>query len=153
MRSNDSFETRMKSREKQTASHSQIFISRSLEFQEEKKKILRHFVNYVMRALGTEEDYKIYLVDDRHKFGIFTTADYLRGSQQMFVYAKGRALIDILRSIAHEFVHVKQYEAGDLSKHYLHFDNESEDEANELAGELVNAYSEVMGHDRVYESD
>lgn len=42
---------------------------------------------------------------------------------------------------------------GQAFKHtYLHFDNESEDEANAISGELVNAYSEVMGHERIYES-
>ena len=60
-------------------------------------------------------------------------------------------LIDIMRSIAHELVHAKQEETRKITKQdFLHFDNPSEDEANELAGEIINAYTEVVGRE-IYE--
>lgn len=140
-------------RQRQKLGSAKLFKVKSITFLPKKEKIVRHFVNYVVRALSLKNDCSIYFVDDRQKYGIKTTADYLPESKQMFIYAKDRAFVDILRSVAHEFVHAKQHESGARFSHdFMHFDNELEDEANLLAGELVNAYAEVMGHETIYEN-
>lgn len=121
-----------------------IFVTRDLGFDETKKSTVQHFVNYVDRALCLERDYEVYLVSDKRKYGIETTAAFI--NEKIMIFCKGRMLIDIMRSIAHEMVHAKHEEEGKMTSHdFLHFDNPSEDEANELAGEIVNAYTEVMG--------
>lgn len=130
-----------------------ILVSKSLNLPAVRRKILRHYVNYCFRALRLSKSYKILIVDDRHKFGIETTAVYSNTDSKISVFGRGRAFVDILRSIAHELVHAKQHESGDdLSQHFLHFNNEFEDEANLVAGEMLNAYTDVMGHDEIYEN-
>jgi len=139
--------------DRQRGSKSKIMVSNSIKFDDDRKFMLVHFTRYVMRALSLEQDYKLFLVDDRHKYGIKTTADIIQGSNEIWVYAKKRAFVDLLRSIAHELTHAKQHEIGkDFEHDFTHFDNELEDEANKYAGEMVNAYTEVMGHDRIYEN-
>lgn len=149
----DTFKDRLEKRQAARKASLKIFLSEDAQYSEERKKLFVHFAKYVMRALSLRENYKIYIVTDRRKYGIKTTADFLNGDNSMYIYCKGRAFVDVLRSIAHEFVHGKQHEFGlKFGHHFLHFDNELEDEANKFAGELVNAYSEVMGHDKIYEN-
>ena len=150
--SDDTFEDRLQKRHEARNASVKIYLSKDVQFDEKKKKLFIHFAKYVMRALSLRENYKIYIVTDRHKYGIKTTADFLDGNNTMYIYCKGRAFVDVLRSIAHEFVHGKQHEFGlKFGHNFLHFDNDLEDEANKFAGELINAYTEVMGHDKIYE--
>lgn len=122
------------------------------QYSEDRLVLMQHFVEYCFRALDTNANITIYIVDDRKKYGIETTGVY-RGGNNLFVYAKGRAFVDVLRSIAHELVHVEQHEAGyDKDHDLLHFDSELEDEANMYGMALLNAYSEVMGHDIIYDN-
>jgi len=44
-----------------------------------------------------------------------------------------------------------QHEKGGLEHEELHFASTQEDEANKLAGELVNAFSAVIGYEKIYE--
>jgi hypothetical protein len=48
--------------------------------------------------------------------------------------------------------HIKQYESGETENLHLHFASKNENEANALAGELVNAFSVVIGYDTIYEA-
>lgn len=148
----ESFIKRKEKMEKSRKSKCRIFMSKDIDYGQERKELFPHFVKYIIRAMSLTGDYKVYIVSDRHRYGIKTTADYLDESKSMYVYAKDRSFIDVLRSIAHEFVHAKQHEVGLKFDHYLHFDNDLEDEANSIAGEMVNAYTEVMGHDKLYEN-
>jgi len=130
-----------------------IKISKNLQFDTRKIMLLKCFIKYAFRALSLSQEYAIYIVDDRHKWKLATTGEFNNECNAIIVYAKCRAFVDILRSLGHECVHAKQYELGNKFTHdYLHFDNVSEDEANAIAGELVNAYSEVIGHDAIYEN-
>lgn len=131
----------------------EIFLSRELAFSDEKKFLLKHFVTYAKRALRLQGPCKILIVASRHEYGISTTAKYSPDLEAICVYGKGRSLVDIMRSIAHELVHEKQHESGqDLVSYPLHFGNRLEKQANKLAGEILNAYTDVMGHDLVYEN-
>lgn len=132
----------------------EIFLSRELMISDEKKFLLKHFVIYAKRALHLKGPCKILVVASRHEYGISTTAKYSPDLGVICVYGKGRSFVDILRSIAHELVHEKQHELGeDLLSYPLHFGNEFEKQANKLAGEIINAYTDVMGHDLVYENE
>ena len=149
----DTFKDRLQRHKEARNASARIFLSNDAQYNEEKKKLFVHFVKYVMRALSLRENYKIYIVTNRHEYGIKTTAGFLDRHNTMLIYCKGRAFVDVLRSIAHEFVHGKQHEFGlKFGHNFLHFDNELENEANELAGDLLNAYTEVMGHDKIYEN-
>ena len=48
-------------------------------------------------------------------------------------------------------VHLWQYENDAVETGKLHFASHDEDEANALAGEILNAFGAVIGYDTVYE--
>ena len=58
-------------------------------------------------------------------------------SQEIKVYGKNRALVDVLRSIAHELVHHKQYENDELKGDIPDIGGPIEDEANAFAGRFI----------------
>jgi Zn-dependent peptidase ImmA (M78 family) len=113
--------------------------------------LLKKFVPYCARALNLKRDYIGFLTLDREKYDIRTTGYCDNKSGKFFVYCKDRAFVDVLRTIAHEMTHMSQYERDEFDHDDLHFSSAAEDDANALAGELVNAFSEVMGYDVIYE--
>jgi predicted GNAT family acetyltransferase len=82
--------------------------------------------------------------------GLVTTASY--GDDKVHVYSKDRALIDIMRSIAHEMTHMKQDAENrlDQSKHDVNNKAGSpiENEANAKAGEIIRKFGEL--HPKIY---
>lgn len=93
-----------------------------VSFDANEKKIIDDFLNYSMNDLGIQnKDIKLRLQDNKE--GIKTTAAYhykIGGDKDDYsdseikVLCFGRALVDILRSIAHELTHHRQYEKGEL---------------------------------------
>lgn len=63
-------------------------------------------------------------------------------SQNIFVVTQNRLLADILRTIAHELVHVKQFEMGRITNPEINGKTGSpiENEANTIAGVLMRGY-------------
>jgi hypothetical protein len=133
-------------------SNIRIFIEKTLRVNDEIKRILEIYAQYCSRALSLNDDYKCYLVSNREKHGIETTAVCEFGAKKIKIFCRGRLLPDVLRSIAHEMFHLKQLENGMRpEKSDLHFSSDLEDGANEAAGKLLNAFTEVMGHAEIYE--
>jgi len=85
---------------------------------------------------------KVKLQYDRN--GIVTTAAY--GERKVRVYAKDRAIVDIMRSIAHELTHMKQDLEGRLDQSHHDANNAAgspiENEANYKAGEIIRKFGE-----------
>jgi len=59
------------------------------------------------------------------------------------INAKNRALVDVMRSIAHEMVHHKQFEQGRLEVKPPDIGGEIEDEANAKAGQYIKMFSKM----------
>ena len=126
-------------------------------FPSEDKNHLERFVELVKKELSIDNDIEIKYQDD--KDGITTTAvyKYQDGEDEEFdnsevrVYTKERALQDIMRSVAHELVHHKQNEDGELEGETQNVGGHIEDEANAVAGELLKIYGienpEIYGGD------
>ena len=132
-----------------------ILVQESLadNFSPDRLILLSHFVKYCVRVLGLHEELRVFVVDNRRRYGIETTAAYIPNDCAIYVYGKGRSFVDILKSISHEMVHAKQHELGyELPGHYLHFHSDVEDEANAEGMSLLNAYTEVMGRDIIYDN-
>lgn len=126
-------------------------IEKGIILSDEQTRLLTSYFQYCSRALKLSHDYDCYLVKNRKKFGIETTAVCVYQEKKIMIYCKDRLLADVLRSIAHESTHLRQFEMGlQTDDKYLHFSSELEDGANELAGKLLNAFSEVMGYDTIY---
>ena len=87
-----------------------------------------------------------------------TTTAYQSKDQGVHVYVKERALVDILRSIAHELVHHHQLER-DEEYYWKHIEDnpgiqsgtDLEDEANARAGSLIKDWGLVHGNNQIYE--
>lgn len=123
------------------------------QYTEDKLILINHFTKYCTRALGINDDIMIYVINDRKKYGVETTGAYYIDSNEIFIYAKNRAFVDVLRSISHELVHVRQHHDGFDKKHdLLHFNSELEDEANMYGMAMLNAYSEMIGYDIIYDN-
>ena len=110
---------------------------------EEKKDILNQFVKFVKNELNIDKLPTIVVQNNRD--GLKTTAnyDYRQENKIVKVCGKNRALVDILRSIAHELVHHKQWEDGRLKVKPPDIGGEIEDEANAKAGQYIKMFAKV----------
>lgn len=103
--------------------------------------LLNKFVNFTGKYLGIKPP-KIHLQFNRE--GLVTTAAY--GNNHVKIYAKDRASVDIMRSIAHELVHMLQDQEGRLEQKHHDDNNEAgspiENEANAKAGEIMRKFGE-----------
>lgn len=118
---------------------------------EEKKDILNQFVKFVKKELDIDKLPTIVVQNNRE--GLKTTAnyDYRKENKIVKVCGKNRALVDILRSIAHELVHHKQWEDGRLknSKEDGADGSDIENEAHALAGLYIRKYCKL--NEKVYD--
>jgi Zn-dependent peptidase ImmA (M78 family) len=110
---------------------------------EEKKKKLNEFVKFCKKELELKSVPTISIQNGRN--GLKTTAnyDYTKENKIIKVNAKGRALVDVMRSIAHELVHHRQWEQGKLEVKPPDIGGEIEDEANAVAGQLIKKYAKI----------
>jgi hypothetical protein len=109
---------------------------------DDKKEKLKGFIRFVKEQLELKSVPKIAIQNNRD--GLKTTAnyDYTKDKKVIKVCAKNRALVDVMRSIAHEMVHHKQYEQGRLNgPKPPDIGGDIEDEANAKAGQYIKLYS------------
>lgn len=97
---------------------------------------LDDFVQFACDHLKLQDTPKIELVQVRD--GNMTTANYCPNTKNIKVYAKGRALFDVARSLAHELVHHKQNVNGEELNGETGSD--CENEANATAGQIIRLY-------------
>ena len=104
--------------------------------------LIEKFINFTGKYLGIKPP-KIHLQFNRE--GLVTTASYGE-NDKVRIYAKDRATVDIMRSIAHELTHMKQHIEGRLEKQDHSKNNEAgspiENEANSTAGEIMRKFGE-----------
>jgi hypothetical protein len=97
---------------------------------------LDDFVQFACDHLKLQDTPKIELVQVRDDN--MTTANYCPNTKNIKVYAKGRALFDIARSLAHELVHHKQNVNGEELNGETGSD--CENQANATAGQIIRLY-------------
>lgn len=128
-------------------------ISKNLNMCPRSRGLASDFILFCAKKLPINGDYLIQLVDDRQSFDILTTAAYFIGNNEIIIYCKNRALVDILRSIAHEMVHMMQDEQGMINGPVQDAGGFHEDQANAKAGELIKLYAKSNpSRNRIYES-
>jgi N-acetylglutamate synthase-like GNAT family acetyltransferase len=111
-------------------------------------KIIADFINFTKEYLGIDDDIKVALAFERTP-DITTTAYYdLKGFIK--IYVKDRAIMDICRSIAHEFVHHKQNLDGRLVDAVKDGQDgtDIENEANAVAGIIIRKWGKL--HPELY---
>lgn len=114
---------------------------------EEQINLLNEFIKFAADMLQIDAP-KVVLQYGRK--GLRTTAAYADG--RIHVYANERAVVDIMRSIAHEMTHLKQDLEQRLDKANHAANNAAgspiENEANAKAGEIIRKFGEI--HPEIY---
>ena len=110
-----------------------------------------HFVDFTKGELGLDDDFGVELEDDSDE--LETLGSYDIKDNKVKVLSKNRALPDIIRSIAHELVHHKQNQEGELTgdKEEGADGSPLENEANADAGYLVRKFGKIYPAD-IYET-
>jgi hypothetical protein len=77
------------------------------------KREVKEFAKWAKKRLAIKNFPKIILSYDTNEArDNHHTGGYTIGGDKIWVYAKNRNLVDILRSVFHELTHVQQYEKG-----------------------------------------
>lgn len=110
---------------------------------EQQKGTLNSFVKFVKEQLGINNVPTIVIQNGRGKLRTTANYDYHKENKVIHVNSRNRALVDVLRSLAHELVHHKQWEQGRLEVRPPDIGGEIEDEANAKAGQYIKMFSKI----------
>ena len=106
-----------------------------------KEEQLTEFVKFVKGELGLKKTPTIKLLNGRNDLKTTAHYNYSEPEKIIKINAKNRHLVDVMRSIAHEMVHHKQFEDGRLDVRPPDIGGEIEDEANAKAGQYIKLFS------------
>tara|TARA_R110001583_G_scaffold40370_1_gene129044 strand:- start:274 stop:699 length:426 start_codon:yes stop_codon:yes gene_type:complete len=130
-----------------------VYISKNLDYNQQKQDLMSRFVMFCADNLPIEGDFEVYVVTDRPSHSITTTAVYEVGNNCCRIYGKNRAFVDVLRSIAHEMTHMMQDEMGLITGPIRDAGGFHEDQANARAGEMIKLFAKSKeGRRAIYES-
>jgi Zn-dependent peptidase ImmA (M78 family) len=108
----------------------------------DKKDKITEFVKFVKEQLEIEKCPEVILQNGRGKLKTTANYNYADDKKVIRVNGKNRALVDIMRSIAHEMVHHKQFEEGRLKVKPADIGGDIEDEANAKAGQYIKIFAQ-----------
>ena len=108
---------------------------------DDKRKKLTEFTKFVVKELGIKKPPSISILGKRD--GLKTTAsyDYTKEDKIVKIYGRNRLIVDVMRSIAHELTHHKQWEDGKLKVRPPDIGGPIEDEANAKAGQFIKLFA------------
>lgn len=99
------------------------------------------FVDWAAKKLNLENKPKIELsMDTEEAQTNHHTGSHTPGDGKVWVYAKNRNLVDILRTVFHELVHVRQGELGMIKPGDSYPGSPIEAQADMLAGKYIKIY-------------
>jgi Zn-dependent peptidase ImmA (M78 family) len=127
-----------------------ITYATSLQLNDDKKAIIKSFVDYIVKKLGLQKIPKINFVAER--VGKMTTGAYSPADDTIHVLYGQRLLADVLRTLAHELVHAQQRKDKkfDLKSTVQDAGGPIEDEANAKAGEYLKTFVRDLKMDVIY---
>lgn len=111
------------------------------------RKEVEKFADWACKILKVENRPKIILsMDTEEAQTHHHTGRHIHGEDKVWVYAKNRNLVDILRTVFHEIVHVRQGERGEIGPNASYPGSPIEVEADALAGKFIKIYGEKNHH-------
>lgn len=111
------------------------------------RKEVEKFADWACKILKVNNRPKIILsMDTEEAQTHHHTGRHIHGEDKIWVYAKNRNLVDILRTVFHEIVHVRQGEKGEIGPHSSYPGSPIEVEADALAGKFIKIYGEKNHH-------
>ena len=130
-----------------------LLVDKGLDYTPEKLRLAAEFILFCADSLSIEGEFEVHMVNSREPHGIKTTALYETGNNVCKVYCKNRALVDCLRSIAHEMTHMMQDQIGLIKGPIRDAGGFHEDQANAKAGELIKLFAKSEpGRKAIYEN-
>ena len=104
----------------------------------EGKETIDKFIKFCKHSLNMQSPCEISFVDEPEDD--MTTGCFNPMTREIKVLSGKRALVDILRSLAHELVHARQHEQGRLNPGAGDDGSPIENEANSLAGVIMRKF-------------
>ena len=105
------------------------------------------FVDWAAKKLNLQTTPKIELsMDTEEAQNNHHTGGHTVGDSKVWVYAKNRNLVDILRTVFHELVHVRQGELDMIKPGSSYPGSPIESQADQLAGKYIKIYGEKNHH-------
>ena len=109
---------------------------------DKQKESITSFVKFVCSELGIKKCPQVIVQNGRGELKTTASYNYTNELKVVRINGKNRATVDVMRSIAHELVHHKQWEDGRLvGPKPPDIGGEIEDEANAKAGQFIKMYS------------
>lgn len=110
-------------------------------------KEVEKFAEWAMRRCHVKNPVKIELsMDTEEAQTNHHTGGHTMGSDTIWVYANNRNLVDILRTVFHEIVHIRQSELGMIQHGDSYPGSPIEVMADALAGKYIKIYGEKNRH-------
>jgi hypothetical protein len=107
-------------------------------------------VDWASKKLSLKTKPKIHLsMDTEEAQTNHHTGSHVEGSNKVWVYAKNRNLVDILRTVFHELVHVRQGELDMIEPGDSYPGSPIEAMADMLAGKYIKIYGKH--HHRIFQ--
>jgi hypothetical protein len=122
------------------------------EVNQEQLEVISSFIKFLQSQLPLSLDVEVNLTGDQSTTG---TTGVRKPGSKMYILAKGRMLIDILRTISHEWVHEYQYQEMGLDdkKKIQDIGGLEENMSNVLSGIFIKKFDKQNPEfkDRLYE--
>jgi len=111
------------------------------------EKEIKKFVKWTSKILNIKtEPHLILSTDTEEAQDEHHTGAHTEGTNKIWVYVKNRNLVDILRTVFHELVHVRQSELGMIKPGDSYPGSPIEVMADTLAGKYIKIYGEKNHH-------
>lgn len=105
--------------------------------------ILKRFQIFLKRELRLTYDIPVILIDDVDFAKRVAAFGEISKENIIYLSVINRHPMDILRTLAHEYVHYKQYMEKGLNRKSFHAGSPTENQANAKAGELMRKYGQL----------
>lgn len=120
---------------------------RSEEFTIDIKKEVDKCLDWTCKKLNIQEKPTVTLSYDHDEAqGNHHTGGHVPGSGKIWIYAKNRNLVDILRTLIHELAHVRQHELNMIKPGSSYPGSPIEMLADMVAGKLIKIYGKKNKH-------
>lgn len=118
-----------------------LFLEKNINDEHNKNmKTVKDFILLCCKENNIDEPTKVYLRGTRNGSALKTTASYNTMNHDVHIYCKGRHVVDIMRSIAHELMHMRQNLDNRLHDKSGDDGSEHENEAHSFAGLMIRKF-------------
>ena len=127
-----------------------LYLEDNIE-QEHSKNLndLKEFILFCCKEGGINEPTIVYLRGTRDE-KLKTTASYNPNNHEVNIYCKGRHIVDIMRSLAHELMHMKQMIENRLYDNSGDDGSSEENEAHSFSGLMIRKFGKI--EPKIYEN-